>query len=495
MNKSVLVALTVLAAVFALPAGAQEAVPVQVSSDPYTNSESQHQTQVEPDTFAFGGAVLSAFMTGRQEGGSANIGWAYSADAGATWTSGFLPGLTINSDPPGSNSRAADPSVAYDSRHGVWLVNTLTATEGRGGTGVFVSRSADGVNWENPRVVSEYSIGFGHDKNWMACDNADASPFYGNCYVAWTNFEAGGAMEVVRSTDGGLTWSEPVRPGGQPAGFGVQPVVQPNGNVVVVALDRLEQRMLSVRSTDGGLTFGPANYFSEVRIRRPPDYRNNPFPSVEVDGAGRIYAAWQDCSFRNVCLNSGNDTVLSTSDDGISWSPVRPIRPAAGPDTANGVPAGADYLQPGLGVDPSTSGPAARLGLYFFYSDSQCGTFDACLLEVGFTSSVDGGESWQPAIRVSPDPMPLTWLPTTSGGRMTGDYLSTSVVGGKAISVFPLASAPAPDGSFRQAMHASSIEIEGDPVVDPPGTPADPGGLLGLLTDLISLVLQLLPGI
>ncbi len=34
---------------------------VQISAnDPYTNTTSQHQTQVEPDTFAFGSTIVSA---------------------------------------------------------------------------------------------------------------------------------------------------------------------------------------------------------------------------------------------------------------------------------------------------------------------------------------------------------------------------------------------------------------------------------------------------
>ena len=66
-----------------------------ISSDPYTNTTSQHQTEVEPDTFAFGSTVVSAFQVGRFfDGGASNIGWATSLDGGVTWTSGFLPSLT-----------------------------------------------------------------------------------------------------------------------------------------------------------------------------------------------------------------------------------------------------------------------------------------------------------------------------------------------------------------------------------------------------------------
>src|SRR2546427_12040390 len=56
---------------------------VLLSTDPYTNPTSQHQTEVEPDTFAFGNTVVSAFQVGRFfDGGASNIGFATSTDGG-----------------------------------------------------------------------------------------------------------------------------------------------------------------------------------------------------------------------------------------------------------------------------------------------------------------------------------------------------------------------------------------------------------------------------
>src|SRR5438128_838900 len=67
----------------------------KLSSDPYTNSTSQHQTEVEPDTFAFGSTIVSAFQVGRfTDGGASNIGWATSTNSGTVWTNGFLPSTT-----------------------------------------------------------------------------------------------------------------------------------------------------------------------------------------------------------------------------------------------------------------------------------------------------------------------------------------------------------------------------------------------------------------
>ncbi len=87
---------------------------VQISAnDPYTNTTSQHQTEVEPDTFSFGSTIVSTFQVGRFfDGGSSNIGWATSTNGGTSWTNGFLPGITkiVNSTNP--YDRVSDPSVA-----------------------------------------------------------------------------------------------------------------------------------------------------------------------------------------------------------------------------------------------------------------------------------------------------------------------------------------------------------------------------------------------
>src|SRR2546428_13614423 len=80
----------------AAPASENVAV-TQVSSDPFTDAQAQHRTEVEPDTFPFGNTIVSAFQTGRVSGGgSSDIGFATSTNGGATWTQGFLPGITGN---------------------------------------------------------------------------------------------------------------------------------------------------------------------------------------------------------------------------------------------------------------------------------------------------------------------------------------------------------------------------------------------------------------
>ena len=58
---------------------------------------------------------------------------------------------------------------------------------------------------------------------------------------------------MVTSTDGGLTWG-PIRAAGCSSGLGGQPVVQPNGTVIV-PFSGNGGAELSFRSTDGGATW------------------------------------------------------------------------------------------------------------------------------------------------------------------------------------------------------------------------------------------------
>jgi len=101
----------------------------RISTDPYTNPTSRHATEVEPDTFSVGSTIVSAFQVGRfNDGGASNIGWSTSTDGGATWTNGFLPGITKLANPAGIYDRVSDASVAYDAKDNVWLISSLPLT-------------------------------------------------------------------------------------------------------------------------------------------------------------------------------------------------------------------------------------------------------------------------------------------------------------------------------------------------------------------------------
>ncbi len=133
------------------------------------------------------------------------------------------------------------------------------------------------------------------------------------------------------------------------------------------------------------------------------------------------------------------------------------------------VTSGADHFIPGLGVDPSTSGASAHLGLtYHFYPSAAC-TAATCQLDVGFISSTNGGATWSTSTQLA-GPMTLSWLASTNQGPMVGDYIATSILAGQAWGPFAVASAPS-GGLFDEAMF---VPTGGLPVTGGSNAATDP---------------------
>lgn len=427
----------------------------------------QHSSEVEPDTFAFGTTTVSAFQVGRyNNGGATDVGWA--TRAGSSWTCGILPNLTVGGSPAGTYARATDAAVAYDAKHGVWLISTLglsnTSNGGVTGAAVLVSRSADGKTWGSPIAVSVATGTVDYDKNWIVCDNTSTSPHFGNCYSEFDNAGHGDELLMNTSTDGGQTWSQPIAPAGTPSGLGGQPLVQPSGTVVVPASNGNETAIIAFSSTDGGASWGNTVTVSTVSGHLDAgNLRSGPLPSAEIDSAGKVYLVWSDCRFETSC--AANDIVMSTSTDGINWSSISriPIAPAN---------SGADFFIPGLAVNSLTSGSTAQLALaYYYYPVSACSA-TTCQLDSGLVTSVNGGSTWSTATPLSGSagavfglgPMTLSWLPSTTQGVMVGDYISTSFdSAGNAIPVLAVAQAPS-GGLLHQAMYSTALAAAGGTV-------------------------------
>src|SRR5512132_870693 len=414
-----------------------ETVARVIARDSYT-APAQHSTIAEPDSFAWGNKVVATFQVGRfRDGGAVNIGWATSNDAGRTWRSGVLPALTTASRPAGPWARASDPVVAYDSIHSVWLIASLALNDGDSAA-VVVSRSADGLRWSAPSTTTEapFEPNLLLDKEWIVCDNGPLSPHRGSCYVTYSDFRTL-ELSFQTSHDGGLTWDAPVgvpENAGRTSMLGAaapapQPLVQPDGDLIVLYYD--EDRVAALRSSNGGLSFDAPVTIAPTRFKGTAGLRAPPLPSAEIDRAGTIYVVWPDCS--QPC---GRDVlVISRSADGITWS--APTRIPLG--------SGADFVLPGLAADTTRAGRLALV--YYAYRPGSH-------LDVGYTTSVNGGQRWSAPRRLNAQTMPTSWI-AKAGGAMVGDYMSTSFAGGRAVPVFVLASKPS--SGFNQPLFAASL--------------------------------------
>ena len=272
-----------------------EIVSRRIHRDRHTNPDSQHESEVEPDSQTVGQTTVAVFQVGRnRSGGAASIGFSTSKDGGRTWREGTLPGLTANTTPRGPSVRASDPVVAYDAAHGVWLANTLAIAPDA--TRLTIHRSMDGLSWSGPiDAALSRTADLAYDKNWLTCDNGAASPFRGRCYLAYTLVgEREDDVALQHSDDGGRTWSPAVTQ--HIAVTGVIPVVQPDGRLVLTFWSG-RTGMVAITSTDGGAGLGRPVTISDLRAKESRALRAPPLIAADVDAEGRVVVVWQDCRF------------------------------------------------------------------------------------------------------------------------------------------------------------------------------------------------------
>ena len=255
---------------------------------------------------------------------------------------------------------------------------------------------------------------------------------------------------ISTSTDGGLTWGAAKTSADGAFGSGAEPLVQPNGQVVVTFLGN---NMQAFTSTNGGASWKSSFTIANVNTFQGSSSLRSvglPFPSTGIDKSGKLYVVWSDCSFRQGCAT--NDLVISTSTNGTKWTaPARiPI------DALNST---VDHFIPGLGVDRATSGTTAHLDLnLLFLSASQLRRLDLpCARGIyhvhGWRQDLDRRKRsgrWRDADKL------VTRL---QNGPMLADYLSSSYVNGKAFGVFMVAKAPS-GGLFDEAAYTTKQPLE-----------------------------------
>ena len=126
-----------------------------------------------------------------------------STDGGNTFTR-----LTkANGQSPFDNT-LGDPVLLYNKPTGTWFTVWLDVGCGGQGLGGYKSTTpADPNSWTHFCAFNEGSA----DRESGYADNNPSSPFFGNMYISWNDFNFPNAdIFVVRSTDGGATWSSPI---------------------------------------------------------------------------------------------------------------------------------------------------------------------------------------------------------------------------------------------------------------------------------------------
>ncbi len=330
------------------------------------------------------------------------IGYSYSTDGGVTWsvsqlTPQIIPGAALSSD----------PSVATDTAGNFYIV-TISLNDVTGNGEAWLFKSIDGgVTFDSAYHIASSSGAF-EDKELAATDFNPSSPYCNNMYVSWTRFSSSTNILLTRSTNQGVTWSNPVTVSSEPSVQGSVPAVGPNGEVYVAwyGYDFSSENIYFDKSTDGGLTFGTDHVISPCP--------NAWFPSMAVDLSGgqyngNIYVTWNDER------NGDGDIFLSVSSDGgNTWSAVKRI---------NNDPIGNGREQYWPWVTVSQSG---EIDLIFYDTRN---TSNNSIIEAYLARSTDGGENFTNEL-LSSEQSPTN---TPNSDVRFGDYIGIDAYGGNIV--------------------------------------------------------------
>jgi hypothetical protein len=200
---------------------------------------------------------------------------AYTTNGGDAWTDSSDLWLDANQGWIGYT----DPAIAFDDKSTAFLASEPLVFVGGSakieGRGMYGFRSADGgASWEAPPY--EWDGNRNSDKQWVASDTWDSSPYKGNVYVCWG---ADFPLQFARSSDGGNTWRGA---GANVAGanitlasvFAPAICVSGDGTIHIAWHNPNQSSILFIESNDGGNTFsGPtvvAQGIGDISVRFPP---------------------------------------------------------------------------------------------------------------------------------------------------------------------------------------------------------------------------------
>jgi len=267
------------------------------------------------------------------------------------------------------------------------------------------------------------------DKHWTV-----VNPSNNEIYMTWTQFdeyasnnpEHRSIIVFSKSTDQGVTWSDPLRISkhsgdcmdGDETVEGAVPAVGPNGEIYVTWAG--PNGLVMQRSLDGGVT-----WFDEEKpigkqhggwdLDIPGIYRANGLPILKCDlsdgpNRGTLYINWCDQ------LNGESDTdswIMRSEDGGDSWSE----RIKVNQDTT-----GKHQFFTWMCIDQSNG------YLYFVYYDRR--NYSDTQTDVYVSVSRDGGETYED-VRVSDSP----FIPNKN--LFFGDYLNIDAVKGTIRPIWP----------------------------------------------------------
>jgi hypothetical protein len=335
-------------------------------------------------------------------------GYSVSADGGLTWTRALIPGQTQIHG--GAYSWGADTVAAIDLHGSLFVSSFGYARTARGyESSLAINRSADATKiLGQPRIIAPSNSEYYTDKGWIAINTFPDSLTANRIVVAFPRIDqASGSAQnyVIYSDNSGETWSRP-KAIGAPKSFATQTFFLPDGTLAVIYYRNLHD------------FFGTANNRTELVLSRDGgDTFDSPL--VVMDVAGNYYAdpIATSPAFQYACADRQAgvmfmvihaQTSLGTNvaprilftksiDKGRSWTKAVQV---------NDTPARKSVFNPAIAVSPD--GQHVTVEFYDKRNDSGSGYF----VDLYLAESFDGGDTWEPNIRLSDFSSDLRRAPT-----------------------------------------------------------------------------------
>lgn len=413
-----------LTVILPVPLDPKLSANIRLGDDPPELSTNQ-RAQIEPHiarSYVDPNLLLATFQEGVGSPNPVGIGAGYSVstNGGLTWTRALIPGLTTLSG--GQYPLTADNVAAIDLQGNLFVTSLVGSNTPNGLlTALMINKAVDpSKELGQPQVVVPGSSTHPADKEWIAINTFPGSLTAGRLAVAFTREDGTNHIHSIYSDDGGGTWSQP-RPIGSRDATGAQTFFLPDGTLGILYYRFLNGYLVNggdpglielVLSADGGETFGLPILVKDmtgITFKDPIAFAWSVGPAACADRqAGAIYAALQ--------AQTGSGTnraprILFTKsiDQGTTWSTAVPV---------NDTPARKSVFNPAIAVSPD----GQHVTICFYDKRHQTATSAENLADYYLAESFDGGDTWEPNIRLSDFSSDLRKAPFRGGSRLFGDY-------------------------------------------------------------------------
>jgi hypothetical protein len=322
----------------------------------------------------------------------------WSADGGASWgqtTLELIANDVLNSD----------PTVGWTSDGTAWS-STIGIAEGFGELRLRLFKSTDGgATWTFDSVISGSQEET--DKQMVEIDTWAGSPFRDSLYAIWHN----GAPVYVNHRRANGSWGPPRQVSGpETVGTGIGADIETNsaGHVFGLWPDTGSRRIFMVKSTDGGESWSQpslvAGTYAEFDIGIPAQAQRRVLIYVaagawRAQGKDLVYAAWTDLTGGKNCRSTASEPwstprsscktriwFARSTDGGATWRPKRMVHHPS---------AHLDQFNPALVVDPATG------YLALIYYQTGVAFPGRKRTHLWYQASYDDGATWTAPFRVT----------------------------------------------------------------------------------------------